>query len=389
MRYQMYVPTQVVFGCGTVKQLHRQKLPGSRALLVISNGQAMKESGALETVKTELHQADVNVFLFDRVQANPTRATVMDGALAAHENQCDCIVALGGGSVIDAAKAIAALAVNSGDYWDYVSSGTGKGKALTHRPLPVVAIPTTAGTGSETDAACVITHEDTHEKTGFGNPMLFPVLAIVDPELMKTVPPLLTAYQGFDALFHSVECYISKKASDMSDLYAEAAIERISAYLPAAVRDGENMKAREQVAFASTLSGSVMTISGCISEHSLEHAMSAYHPDLPHGAGLLMISEAYFAHFTRCRVCDERFIRMARLMGNHDASAPEDFLKALHHLMQGCGVDRLNMSDYGICPDEFSAMAQNAQITMGRLFQNDPAPLRAADCISIYQRSYQ
>lgn len=245
------------------------------------------------------------------------------------------------------------------------------------------------GTGSETDAACVITNEDTHEKIGFGNPALFPVLAVVDPELMRTVPPTFTAYQGFDALFHSTECYISAKANRMGDMYALTAIENVGRYLARAVRDGNDLEAREGMAFANTLSGAVMTISGCTAEHSLEHAMSAYHEDLPHGAGLLMIAEAYYTHFIQAGVCDERFIRMAQALGKVDARAPMDFIAALRELMSACGVAELKMSDYGIAPDEFEKMARNAKDTMGRLFLNDRQPLTEADCVEILKKSFQ
>lgn len=142
-----------------------------------------------------------------------------------------------------------------------------------NEPLPVIAITTTAGTGSEVDQWGVVSNEETDEKIGFGGyDSLFPQIAIVDPQLMKSVPAEFTAYQGFDALFHSVECYISAAANLMSDMYALTAIENIGAYLARAVKDGSDMEAREHVAFANTLSGVVMTISSCTSEHSMEHA---------------------------------------------------------------------------------------------------------------------
>ena len=389
MSYQFYVPTRTLFGAGMVKELHNQKMPGSHALLVISNGKSAKESGALYQVIDELAHAGVSHTLFDAVGSNPTKSIVMAGSAAARANGCDFVVALGGGSVMDASKAIALMSTNDGDYWDYIGSGTGKGKPVEHHPLPIIAITTTAGTGSETDAACVITNEETNEKTGFGNPGLFPVIAVVDPELMVGVPPKFTAYQGFDALFHSTECYISAKANCMGDMYALTAIENVGKYLARAVADGHDLEAREGMAFANTLSGAVMTISGCTAEHSLEHAMSAYHEHLPHGAGLLMIAEAYYTHFIEKHVCDDRFVRMAQALGKQDAKVPMDFITALRELMTACGVDDLKMSDYGITPDEFETMTANAQTTMGRLFLNDRIPLEAADCMAIYQKSFR
>ena len=389
MSYTMYIPTRILFGNGKLKELHMQAMPGENPLLVVSNGKSVKENGSFYTVMKELAHAGMQTTIFDQVQANPLKSTVMAGAALARKNGCDFVVALGGGSVLDAAKAIALMAVNEGDYWDYIGTGTGKGNAIQNKPLPIVAIPTTSGTGSETDAACVITNEETNEKTGFGNPALFPVLSIVDPELTKTIPAKFTAYQGFDALFHSTECFISNKANLMGDMYALTAIENVTQYLPRAVADGADMEARERLAFASSVSGAVMTISGCTSEHSLEHAMSAYHGELPHGAGLIMISKAYYQYFIDAHVCDDRFIRMAQTMGMKDAKEPEDFIVALDRLQKDCGVADLHMSDYGITKAELPVMAQNALDTMGRLFLNDRASLNVEDCIKIYEQSYR
>lgn len=389
MSFQMYVPTRILFGAGQLSNLHTQQLPGKKAMIVISNGKSTKANGSLAKTEAELKQVGVETAVFDKIMANPLKSTVMEGAAFAREHHCDFIVALGGGSVMDASKAIAAMATNEGDLWDYVGGGTGKAQALVNDPLPVIAITTTAGTGSEVDQWGVVSNEETNEKIGFGGyDTLFPRIAIVDPELMKTVPPKFTAYQGFDALFHSVECYISAAANLMSDMYALTAIENIGAYLPRAVQDGTDLVAREHVAFANTLSGVVMTISACTSEHSMEHAMSAYHHTLPHGAGLIMISKAYFTHFIEKHSCDDRFVRMAKALGKKDATQPMDFISALTDLQEQCNVADLKMSDYGIRPDEFMTLAQNARATMGGLFEADRVPLSDEECAAIFEKSY-
>ena len=389
MGYTMYIPTKVLFGVGKLNELHTQKMPGQKALLVLSAGKSAQASGALDRTVHELTTAGVKVVIFNKVKSNPVKKIVMEGADVAREEKCDFVVALGGGSVIDAAKAVALMAVNAGDYWDYITSGSGKRMAVDHKPLPIIAITTTAGTGSEVDAACVITNEETHEKTGFGMPDLFPLLAIVDPQLMLTIPPKSTAYQGFDALFHSTECCISNKANLLGDMYALTAIKNIAANLQQAVDNGGDLHARTKLAFSSTLSGAVMTISGCTSEHSLEHALSAYHEKLPHGAGLIMIAKAYYGYFIEQHCCDQRFISMAQAMGLVHADKPEDFLTALDGLMQACGVAKLQMSTFGIRPAEFPTMAENAQKTMGRLFLNDRIDLTQKACVKIYQESYR
>lgn len=389
MSYQFFTLTRVLFGVGTLGQLHQQTMPGKKALLIISNGKSAIENGYLSRTEAELQKAGVEWVIFNQVEANPLKSTVMAGANVARENECDFIVALGGGSVMDASKAIATMATNLGDVWDYIGGGTGKGQPIKVDPLPIICITTTAGTGSEVDQWGVITNDKTNEKIGFGgDDRLFPVLAIVDPELMLSVPPKYTAYQGFDALFHSTEVYISKFANEMSDMIALKAIENVAKYLVRAVKNGNDLEARTGMAFANTLSGHAMVVSVTTAEHSLEHAMSAYHPNLPHGAGLIMISKAFYEFFIEKHACDERFIQMAQAMGMKDANKPEDFITALVNLQKECGVDQLKMSDYGITPDEFDTLATNARETMGGLFAANPCEMTHEDCVSVFEKSY-
>ncbi len=390
MSFELDIPTRVLFGPGQLDNLHEQELPGKKAMLVLTNGKSAKENGYLARTEEQLKRAGAQTALFDRVEPNPTKGTVMAGGEFARENDCDFIVALGGGSPMDAAKAIAVMATNGGDFWDYVQEGSGRGKPIENTPLPLVAITTTAGTGSEVDPVGVITNEAKNEKIGFGGLReLFPEIAVVDPELMLTVPPRLTAFQGFDALFHSVEGYISNQTNLLSDTYARTAIKNISENLPVAVENGNDLAARERVAFANTLSGLVMCVGGISSQHSLEHAMSAYHPDLPHGAGLIMLSEAYFKQLIEAGVAGERFVELADLLGYEQAGEPLDFITALNELREDCGVADLEMSDYGIGPEDFEKLAKNARATMGRLFECDRIDLTIEDCVAIYRDSYR
>lgn len=384
-----HIPAKFVFGSGVFGKLENEKMPGRRALVVISNGKSTRANGYLQKLEAQLDRMGVEHVLFDSVEANPLKSTVMAGAKLARENKCDFVIALGGGSVMDAAKAIAAMAVNDGDLWDYIFFGTGGKKPFANPALKLVAISTTAGTGSELDAGGVITNPETHEKTAVFGESLFPTLSIVDPELTLSVPPRYTAYQGFDALFHSVEGYVSAQANPMCDLYALGAIENISRYLARAVADGADLEAREHVSFGNSLSGMVMSVGSCTSEHSLEHALSAFHQNLPHGAGLIMISLAYFGAWIERGACPERFVKMARVMGMENADKPEDFLAALAKLQCDCGVDGLKMSDYGISPNEFVKFAENAKSAMGFLFADDRVDLSVADCAEIYKKSYK
>ena len=388
--FEFYCPTKIYFGKGAEARVGEAvKHFGGTKVFIVYGGHSAVKSGLIARIEQTLTDAGLEHMSFGGVQPNPRLSHAREGVQKALAFGADFILGVGGGSVMDAAKAIAVVASNGGDYWDYIPCGTGKGKAVAETPLPIVAITTTAGTGSETDAGCVITNAETHEKTGFVHPGLFPVLAVVDPELMLTVPPKFTAFQGFDALFHSTEAYISNAANLMSDMYVLNAIENVARYLPRAVADGSDLEARTRVAWGNTLSGSVMCVGRCTSEHSLEHAMSAYHQELPHGAGLIMISKAYYAHFIERHVCDERFVAMARALGVEDAREPMDFIRALEALQRACGVADLRMSDYGISPDEFPAMVRNARETMGFLFPFDREPLSDEECEAIYRASYR
>lgn len=313
----------------------------------------------------------------------------MEAAAVAKKNGCDFILALGGGAVLDSAVAVAAMATNPGDLWDYVSGGTGKGQPLVNAALPIVTVATSSGTGSEINCWGVISNHQTNEKIGFGDPSIVPVLAVVDPELMKTVPPKYTAYQGFDALFHNTEVMMSNGVNIMSEVLALSAIENIAKYLPKAVADGNNLEAREHIAYGSTIAGMTMQLTSTTAQHSMEHAMSAYHHDLPHGAGLIMISKEFAQFFIDRHACDEQFIKMARAMGIPDADKAQDFVTALVKLQEACNVADLKMSDYGIEKSECMTLAVNARETMGGLFLSNPCEMSDEECAEIFEKSYR
>lgn len=385
--FSYYMPSRIFFGPGELNRLATEPLPGKKALLVVSAGRSMKDYGYLDRVRELLQKNGVPSVVFDRILPNPLKSHVMEGAALARAEGCDFVVGLGGGSSIDSAKSIAVMAANDGDYWDYIHGGTGKGMPVLRAPLPVVAITTTAGTGTEADPFTVITKEETGEKIGFGCDGTFPFISIVDPDLMTSVPAHLTAYQGFDALFHSTEGYIAGCSTFMSDMYALKAIQLIGTYLPRAVKNGEDKEARTMVALANTLSGMVESTSSCTSEHSLEHALSGYHPKLPHGAGLIMVSLAYYRTFAAD--VPQRYIDMARALGRPDADKAADFVDALADLQKACGVDELKMSDYGVDGSDLRKYALHALDTMGGLFKADPRRLTVEEITAILAASYR
>lgn len=389
MNFSFYNPTRILFGASELNNLHKQTMPGKKALLLISNGKSTQVNGSLDRTIEQLEKAGIEYAIFDKIMENPYKSVIMEGAAFAKENACDFILALGGGAVLDASVAIAAMATNPGDLWDYVFGGTGKAMPLKNPGLPIVTIATTSGTGSEINCWGVISNPDTNEKIGFGAPELTPVLAIVDPELMRTVPAKYTAYQGFDALFHNTEVMISNGVNILSEAIALSAIENITKYLPRAVRDGNDMEARERVAYGSTLAGITMQLTSTTAEHSMEHSMSAYHHNLPHGAGLIMISRAFYEFFIERHACDDQFIKMAKAMGIENADKPEDFITALVKLQEDCGVADLKMSDYGFKKEESMTLARGARSMQGGLFLANPCEMTDEDCAGIFDKSYR
>lgn len=380
MQFTYYMPVEIMFGPGQLKELHTHALPGKRAMIVCG-GNSIKKYGYLEQVQRELALAGVSYVVFDAVLANPVKRHVEEAAALARAEGCDFVLGLGGGSSIDSAKAVAMMSANDGDLWDYASGGSGKEQLPANPPLPVVSVTTTAGTGSEVDQWFVITKEDTQEKIGFGMPSLFPVLAVIDPELMLSIPPKFTAYQGMDALFHCLEGFIANVSTEMGDLYACKGMALIYENLPRAVANGNDIEARTCVAMGSMLGGMCEALVDCVSIHGIAHGIGAIFPHVPHGCALLMVAEAYYRFFSE-KIPD-------RLQEAAAAMHKADFLTALTDLMKDCGVYGIAMSEYGINREHLPDIARNAMYTVPCLFEKDRYILSKDDVIAILAAAYR
>ncbi len=383
--FNFYMPTKVLFGPGKLSELHRELLPGKKALIVTSNGQSVKKYGYLEKVEKELDEAGVSYALFDQIRPNPTNMNVMDGAKAVKDNGCDFVIALGGGSVMDCSKCIALMAANPGDIWDYSLSATGKKKSAPNPAIPIVCITTSAGTASEVDIAAVISNDETQEKTGIFFPSMFPTLSVVDSNLMISVPPKFTAYQGMDAFFHASETVVNKNVHPMAEMFALKTIELVAKYLPAAVKDGSDKEARAYMALANTLAGYYMM---CTSAHTMEHVMGSFHDKLVHGAGLIEIAHAYYDFFAERKAAEEPMKKMARAMGVENPSSGKDFIAALDKLITDVGCGELKMSHEGITREELKKYPAKVHEVMGGDIMADPLPLSDEDYLTIFESAY-
>ena len=382
-------PTKLLFGTGKLSELHNEVLPGKKALLLTSAGKSYKTNGSFDKTVEQLKLAGVEYVHLANVVENPLKENCEEAGKFAKENDCDFIVALGGGAVLDSSVPVSIMATNDGDLWDYVFGGTGKGKIAPNKPLPIVTIATSSGTGSEMNEWGVICKEDTDEKIGMGDRRCKPVIAVVDPTYMTTVPAKYTAFQGFDALFHNTEIMMSTSLNVMSEAIALSAIENIYKYLPKAVANGNDLEAREHVAYASTMAGITMQLTSTTAQHSMEHAMSAYHRNLQHGAGLIIISKEFAQFYVDKHACDERFIKMARVMGYPQSNNPQDFVTALVELQKACGVADLKMSDYGFEKSECMTLAKAARNLQGGLYAANPCETSDEDIAGIFKRSFR
>lgn len=283
--FQFFLPTQVLFGHGKIGEVERFVAPGVRPV-IITGQRSARASGALDAILEQLPHAAV----FDHVEENPTTLNCDEAADFCRANEIDVIVALGGGSAMDVAKAAAGLARNPGSCADYFGRETFKDGAL-----PVIAVPTTSGTGSEVTQYAVIVDTDTRTKRTIGGRNLFPRVAVLDPDLTVSMPRGLTINTGLDALSQAMEGMVSVSRSPLGDILGLRACRLIRQYLPRAANDGSDIEARAQMLYAAMLSGVVIAQSGT----TLVHGMGYYYTlecGIAHGLANALLLTPLFQH---------------------------------------------------------------------------------------------
>ena len=381
MHFKFHIPTRIIFGPGTLTTLEETPHlpPGGHAMIVIGESGTMLTAGYLQRVQGLLANRGVATLLCDRIRSNPESATVDDAAAAARAKKVDFIVGLGGGSTIDAAKGIALMAANKGRCGEIIRSGCGETQLAP--ALPVVAIPTTAGTGSEVTPWMAITRSGCAEKITWGNDGTYPSLAIVDPELTRTLPPRFRAYSGMVAFFHAVGAILGTSRQPAGDLMALEAIQIISRFLAGAVTDDADPNARTMLSWAGTAAGMSTALTPVGFHQILAQAASAAAPGLPHGAALAMLAPVCFNRLETGR--SARYDLLADAMGVPSDAGPESgrqrFLTGLRHLVRSVGLADESLADYGLGPADIPLLARKAFDAMNALPDEAPAvPARPA-----------
>jgi alcohol dehydrogenase len=379
--YGYFMPTVNLMGAGAVSEVGKQAkiLGGSKALVVTDK--VLVSVGITEKVVSFLKENGVDTALYDGVNPNPTVENVEKGLSLYKEENCNIIVAVGGGSPIDCAKGIGLVAANGGSIKDF--EGLDKSK----NPMPpFIAVNTTAGTASEMTRFTIITDTDRQVKMAIVDWHVTPNVSINDPELMVSMPVSLTAATGMDALTHAVEAYVSTIATPVTDSAALKAIDLVSQYLRPAVANGENMEARDKMAYAEFLAGMAFNNASLGYVHAMAHQLGGFY-DLPHG----VCNAVLLPHVVRFNMlaCPERFVDIAIAMGENaeglsTMEAAEKALEAIQKLSKDIGIPP-GLKELSVKEDDLLTLADNAMKDACGL--TNPRKATKEEIIQIYKNA--
>ncbi|ENM5762877.1 L-threonine dehydrogenase [Vibrio mimicus] len=356
MTSAFFIPTVNLMGAGCLKDAADAiQSKGFKRGLIVTDV-ILNKIGVVKKVQTLLNQRSVESVVFDGTKPNPTIRNVNDGLALLKEHDCDFVISLGGGSPHDCAKGIALLATNGGTISDYEGVDR-SAKSM----LPLVAINTTAGTASEMTRFCIITDEERHIKMAIVDKHTTPLISVNDPELMLAKPASLTAATGMDALTHAVEAYVSIAATPITDAVAIKAIELIQANLRTAVSNGDDIHAREQMAYAQFMAGMAFNNASLGYVHAMAHQLGGFY-DLPHGvcnAVLLPHVQRYNA-----QVCPERLRDVAKAMGMDVSAMTAEqgaaaAIEAIQQLSKDVGIPA-GLRELGAQEQDIPTLADNA-----------------------------
>jgi alcohol dehydrogenase len=353
--FGFYIPTVTLMGVGSSKETGEQvKALGAKKVLIVCDAGVFK-MGLADQIKGHIEAAGVEALIYPGAEPNPTEKNVHDGLKVYQDNKCDGIVSLGGGSSHDCGKGIG-LIVNGGYIRDY------EGVNKSTKPMPpFVAINTTAGTASEMSRFCIITNTETHVKMAIVDWRVTPNIAINDPVLMSGMPPGLTAATGMDALTHAVEAYVSTIATPITDCCAIKAIVLVANNLRAAVANGSDLEARDQMAYAEYLAGMAFNNANLGYVHAMAHQLGGFY-NLPHGVCNAILLPAVSDYNLIANL--KRFADIAVAMGENidglsNRDAADKAIASIKKLSADLGIPT-GLTELGVKKEDFELMAKNA-----------------------------
>lgn len=369
------VAMYIIPGSGKVKKVGELTKPYGKKALIVTGRSSAKKSGTYDKVKNSLEAAGLTTVLYDKVSQNPLTTTAEDGAAFAKGNHCDVVVAIGDGSIMDCAKAIAFLSKNKGDISDYIYN-----RLRSDEALPLVLIPTTCGTGSEGNGFAVLTNPENGDKKSLRCNAIVAKVSIVDPECMMTMPKKVLASVAFDALCHNIEAYTSRIAQPFTDALSLYAIDLIANNLVDVYNGTAGKDGWEKITLASTIGGMVINTAGVTLAHGMEHPASGL-KNIVHGQGLaaltLVIIEASY------KGNREKFSKIARIMGGMTA---EDCATKIRTLLRKLDLE-CTLSDLGIKEEDIPWMAENCMKVSATGVMNNPVVFSKEEIAEIYRKA--
>lgn len=373
--FKYFLPVNIEFGSGKVAKAGELTKPYGKKALIVTGHSSAKKSGLYDKVKDSLKAEGIDSVLFDKVAQNPLTTTAAEGAAFAKENGCDVVVAIGGGSIMDCAKAIAFLAVNDGDVSDYIF-----GKKASDTALPIILIPTTCGTGSEGNGFAVLTNPDNGDKKSLRCNAIVAKVSIVDPECMMTMPKYVLASVGFDALCHNMEAYTSKIAQPFTDALSLYAVDLIAHNLVDVYKGTGSKESWEKITLASTIGGMVINTAGVTLAHGMEHPASGL-KDIVHGKGLAALTPTIIE--ASYQGAPEKFAKLAKLFGGENA---EDLAGKVRELLEDIELT-CTLSDLGIEEKDIPWMAENCMKVSAPSIANNPVVFSQEEIAEIYKKA--
>ena len=373
--FKYFLPVNIEFGSGKVAKAGELTKPYGKKALIVTGHSSAKKSGLYDKVKDSLKAEGIDAVLFDKVAQNPLTTTAAEGAAFAKDNGCDVVVAIGGGSIMDCAKAIAFLAVNDGDVSDYIF-----GKKASDTALPIILIPTTCGTGSEGNGIAVLTNPDNGDKKSLRCNAIVAKVSIVDPECMMTMPKHVLASVGFDALCHNMESYTSKIAQPFTDALSLYAVDLIAHNLVDVYKGTGSKDSWEKITLASTIGGMVINTTGVTLAHGMEHPASGL-KDVVHGKGLAALTPTIIED--SYQGAPEKFAKLAKLFGGEKA---EDLAGKVCELLEDIELT-CTLSDLGIEEKDIPWMAENCMKVSAHSIANNPVVFSQEEIAEIYKKA--
>ena len=384
--FNYFQPTEIRFGYGRLKELGEVARRFGKRCLLVTVPIFPEFENNYNQAKESLLQMGIEVFHFDGVIPNPTVEVVTKGAELAREVKAEMVIGLGGGSSLDTAKAIAVAATHPGTCWDYLYF---RETQPTNKTLPIIAVPTTSGTGSHVTQVAVVTNSAERNKSAIFNPIIYPRVAIVDPELVVSLPPQMTAATGFDAFTHAFESYINPKGSPYTDLLASEAIRIIIQTLPEVIKKGQDIELRARMSWADTLAGLSIANAGVTLPHGIAMAMSGLYPHIAHGQALASVYPAIMRF--SWKYAREKFAFLGRQLRPEEKDLSDDSaavmaVEALEDFLKNIGL-RKSLKDLGVPEEELDLLAERSLVLPD--YKSHPYVVSLVELRKLLEESYE